>query len=258
LPLEYFDVGGGLGVDYVGARSTAYVSSLNYSMEEYAADVVYSLQQICTNENVPEPHVVSESGRALTAHHSCLVMNVFGHIEFGENGAVQAILAAQKAGKVRYVGFTGHKDPAVHLRTIEVAKKHGFRFDSLLMPLNVMDAHFRSFQHEVLPVALREGIGVTSMKSMGGGFILKSGAVKPLECLHYAMNLPTSTVIAGIDSMDILEQALDAAKTFQPMSRSQVANLLERTRTAALDGRYELFKTSNHFDATAKHPEWLG
>jgi len=177
---------------------------------------------------------------------------------FGENGAVQAILAAQKAGKVRYVGFTGHKDPAVHLRTIEVAKKHGFRFDSLLMPLNVMDAHFRSFQHEVLPVALREGIGVTSMKSMGGGFILKSGAVKPLECLHYAMNLPTSTVIAGIDSMDILEQALDAAKTFQPMSRSQVANLLERTRTAALDGRYELFKTSNHFDATAKHPEWLG
>jgi len=177
---------------------------------------------------------------------------------FGENGAVQAILAAQKAGKVRYVGFTGHKDPAVHLRTIEVAKKHGFRFDSLLMPLNVMDAHFRSFQHEVLPVALREGIGVTSMKSMGGGFILKSGAVKPLECLHSAMNLPTSTVIAGIDSMDILEQALDAAKTFQPMSRSQVANLLERTRTAALDGRYELFKTSNHFDATAKHPEWLG
>jgi len=177
---------------------------------------------------------------------------------FGEKGAVQAILAAQKAGKVRYVGFTGHKDPAVHLRTLEVAKKHGFRFDSLLMPLNVMDAHFRSFQHEVLPVALREGIGVTSMKSMGGGFILKSGAVKPVECLHYAMTLPTSTVIAGIDSMDILEQALDAARTFQPMSRSQVASLLERTRTAALDGRYELFKTSNHFDATAKHPEWLG
>src|SRR5947199_5031349 len=88
LSLEYFDVGGGLGVDYVGARSTAYVSSLNYSMEEYAADVVYTLQQICANENVPEPHLVSESGRALTAHHSCLLMNVFGHIEFGENGAV--------------------------------------------------------------------------------------------------------------------------------------------------------------------------
>ena len=89
LGLEYFDVGGGLGVDYVGARSTAYVSSLNYTMDEYAADVVYTVQQICTNEGVPEPHLVSESGRALTAHHSCLVMNVFGHIEFGENGAVQ-------------------------------------------------------------------------------------------------------------------------------------------------------------------------
>ena len=89
LGLEYFDVGGGLGVDYVGARSTAYVSSLNYTMDEYAADVVYTVQQICTNEGVPEPHLVSESGRALTAHHSCLVMNVFGHIEFGENGALQ-------------------------------------------------------------------------------------------------------------------------------------------------------------------------
>ncbi|MGZ6143456.1 MAG: biosynthetic arginine decarboxylase [Myxococcales bacterium] len=89
LGLEYFDVGGGLGVDYVGARSTAYVSSLNYTMDEYAADVVYTVQQICTNEGVPEPNLVSESGRALTAHHSCLLMNVFGHIEFGENGAVQ-------------------------------------------------------------------------------------------------------------------------------------------------------------------------
>ena len=86
--LEYFDVGGGLGVDYVGARSTSYVSSLNYSMEEYAADVVYTVQQICSNEGVPEPNLVSESGRALTAHHACLLMNVFGHIEFGENGAV--------------------------------------------------------------------------------------------------------------------------------------------------------------------------
>jgi arginine decarboxylase len=94
LSLEYFDVGGGLGVDYVGARSPSLVSSLNYSMEEYAADVVYTVQQICTNEGVPEPHLVSESGRALTAHHSCLLMNVFGHIEFGENGAVHEEPAA--------------------------------------------------------------------------------------------------------------------------------------------------------------------
>src|SRR3954452_9352466 len=95
LPLEYFDVGGGLGVDYVGARSNSYVSSLNYSMEEYAADVVYTVQQICASEGVPEPHIVSESGRALTAHHSCILMNVFGHIEFGENGAVHEAHAGQ-------------------------------------------------------------------------------------------------------------------------------------------------------------------
>jgi aryl-alcohol dehydrogenase-like predicted oxidoreductase len=177
---------------------------------------------------------------------------------FADDGAVHAMMDAQKAGKTRYVGFTGHKDPAVHLRMIEMAQKHGFRLDSLLMPLNVMDAHFRSFQHQVLPVALREGIGVTSMKSMGGGFILKSGAVKPVECLHYAMNLPTTTVIAGMDSMQVLEQGLEAARTFQPMSREQVASLLQRTRQAALEGHYELFKTTNHFDSTAQHPEWLG
>jgi hypothetical protein len=110
----------------------------------------------------------------------------------------------------------------------------------------------------VLPVALRKGIGVISMKSMGGGVILKSGAVKPIECLHYAMSLPTTTVIAGIDSMQILDQAIEAARTFEPMTRAQIASLLDRTREAALAGRYELFKTSDEFDSTAKHPEWLG
>jgi predicted aldo/keto reductase-like oxidoreductase len=177
---------------------------------------------------------------------------------FAQDGAARAMLAAQKAGKVRYIGFTGHKDPAVHLRMLDVAKQHGFNLDAVLMPLNVMDAHFRSFQHEVLPVALREGLGVHSMKSMGGGFILKSGAVQPVECLHYAMNLPTTSVVAGIDSMQVLEQALEAARTFQPLTRDQVTQLLARTRQAALEGRYELFKTSNHFDSTAQHPEWLG
>jgi predicted aldo/keto reductase-like oxidoreductase len=177
---------------------------------------------------------------------------------FADDGAARAMLAAQQAGKVRYIGFTGHKDPAVHLRMLEIAAKRGFKLDAVLMPLNVMDAHFRSFQQEVLPVALRAGLGVHSMKSMGGGFILKSGVVKPVECLHYAMSLPTASVIAGIDSMQVLSQALEAARTFKPMSRDQVAELLNRTRQAALEGRYELFKTSNHFDATAKHPEWLG
>ena len=177
---------------------------------------------------------------------------------FEKGGALEAMLAAQKAGKVRYIGFTGHKDPAVHLRMLEVAGKHDFRFDAVQMPLNVMDAHFRSFQHSVLPVLVRDGIGVIGMKSMGANIILKSKVVQPIECLHYAMNLPTSTVVTGIDSMPILDQAIQAANNFAPMSQEQVAALLARTREVAAAGEFERFKTSNMFDATAQHPEWLG
>lgn len=177
---------------------------------------------------------------------------------FAPDGALSAMLAAQKAGKVRYIGFTGHKDPLVHLRMLDIAAQNNFHFDTLLMPLNVMDAHFRSFQHLVLPVALKEKIGVLSMKPMGGKFILKSNTVKPIECLHYAMNLPTSVVITGIDSIPILDQALEAVRTFQPMSQQQLTALLARTAQAAAQGQYELFKTTNHFDSTAKNPEWLG
>lgn len=177
---------------------------------------------------------------------------------FAPDGALSAMLAAQKAGKVRYIGFTGHKDPLVHLRMLDIAAQNNFHFDTLLMPLNVMDAHFRSFQHLVLPVALKEKIGVLSMKPMGGKFILKSNTVKPIECLHYAMNLPTSVVITGIDSIPILDQALEAVRTFQPMSQQQLTALLARTAQAAAQGQYELFKTTSHFDSTAKNPEWLG
>ncbi len=177
---------------------------------------------------------------------------------FAPGGALEAMLAAQKAGKVRYIGFTGHKDPLVHLRMLEVAAKHNFRFDTVQMPLNVMDAHFRSFQHLVLPVLVKNEIGVLGMKSMGDHFILKSNTVTPIECLHYSMNLPTSTVITGIDSMPILEQAFEVVRTFKPMSVEQVAALLERTGTAASTGQYELFKTSSHFDSTAHNPQWLG
>lgn len=177
---------------------------------------------------------------------------------FAPDGALSAMLSAQKAGKVRYIGFTGHKDPLVHLRMLNIAAQNNFHFDTLLMPLNVMDAHFRSFQHLVLPVALKEKIGVLSMKPMGGKFILKSNTVKPIECLHYAMNLPTSVVITGIDSIPILDQALEAVRTFQPMSQQQLTALLARTAQAAAQGQYELFKTTSHFDSTAKNPEWLG
>lgn len=177
---------------------------------------------------------------------------------FAPGGAMEAMLEAQKAGKVRYIGFTGHKDPLVHLRMLEVADQNGFRFDTVQMPLNVMDAHFRSFGHQVLPVLVKNQIGVLGMKSMGDQIILKSNTVKPIECLHYAMNLPTSVVITGIDSLQILDQAFEAARTFQPMSQEQVSALLARTTQAAAKGQYELFKTTNHFDGTAKNPAWLG
>ncbi len=177
---------------------------------------------------------------------------------FAKGGALEAMLEAQKAGKVRYIGFTGHKDPFVHLRMLEVAAQNNFRFDTVQMPLNVMDAHFRSFEQRVLPTLVKDQIGVLGMKSMGDQIILKSNTVKPIECLHYAMNLPTSTVITGIDSMQILDQALEAVRTFKPMSQAQVAALLERTAKVASKGEYELFKTSNRFDSTAKNPQWLG
>jgi hypothetical protein len=122
-----------------------------------------------------------------------------------------------------------------------------------------MDAHFRSFSHLVVPTLAKENIGILAMKTMGDGVFLKSGApVTPIECLHYAMNLPTSVVITGIDSAKILDQAFEAAKTFKPMSGAEVAALVEKTKPYAVGGKYEFFKTSSHFDTTAKHADWLG
>ncbi len=177
---------------------------------------------------------------------------------FASGGALEAAVAARQAGKIRYIGFTGHKDPAVHLRMLETAEKHGFHFDSVQMPINVMDAHFRSFTKEVMPVAIRQGVGVLAMKTFGDHFILDSKTVEPIEALHYSLTQPVSVVITGIDSMEILEQAMTAAKTFKPMSQTQVAGLLGRTREAASMGQFELFKTTPHFDGTAANPKWLG
>jgi aryl-alcohol dehydrogenase-like predicted oxidoreductase len=180
------------------------------------------------------------------------------HRIFDAEGANAALVEARTAGKLRYIGFTGHKDPRIHLHTLEVAAEHGFTFDTVQMPLNVMDAHYRSFEKLVLPTLVRENIGVLGMKSMANGIILKSRTVTPIECLHYALNLPTSVVITGCDSMEILEQALEAARTFRPMSDAQVQALLAKTARAASRGEFELFKTTSIFDSTATHPEWLG
>jgi uncharacterized protein len=177
---------------------------------------------------------------------------------FSEGGAMEAVLEAQKAGKIRFIGFTGHKSPDIHLKMLATASKHGFRFDTVQMPLNVMDAHFNSFEKRVLPVLLKNDIGVLSMKPMGDPFILRSKTVTPLECLHYAMNLPTSVVITGCDSMEILNQALGAARIFRPMNSNEVAALLAKTAQAAQSGRYELYKTTHHFDGTYQNPQWLG
>ncbi len=177
---------------------------------------------------------------------------------FGTDGSLQAVLAAQQAGKIRYIGFTGHKSPAIHLRMLETARGSGFRFDAVQMPLNVMDAHYDSFAKHVMPVLVEQDIGVLGMKALGDPFVLVSGTVSAVECLHYAMNLPTSVVITGCDSLPVLEQALHAARTFHPLSKAEVDALLDRTATAARDGKYELYKTSRHFDGTDQHPEWLG
>jgi len=177
---------------------------------------------------------------------------------FAPGGAIEAAVAARQAGKIRYIGFTGHKDPFVHLRMLETAEKHGFHFDTAQMPINVMDAHFRSFRNQVVPVCVKQGIGVLAMKTFGDNFILKSDPVQPIEALHYTMQPPISVVITGIDSPAILDQAMEAARTYEPMTEAETASLLARTRDAAADGKFELFKTTNHFDGTAAHPQYLG
>jgi aryl-alcohol dehydrogenase-like predicted oxidoreductase len=177
---------------------------------------------------------------------------------FAAGGAHEALMEAKQEGKTRYIGFTGHKDPAVHLRMLAMAKERDFHFDTAQMPINVMDAHFRSFLREVVPVLMERKMGLLGMKSMGDAIILKSMVVTPIECLHFALSQPTSVVITGIDSMKILDQAFEAVKDFRPLTKSETEQLLAKTAQAASHGEFELFKTSSQFDSTAKHPEWLG
>jgi aryl-alcohol dehydrogenase-like predicted oxidoreductase len=177
---------------------------------------------------------------------------------FAAGGALEAVLEAKKAGKVRYIGFTGHKDPAVHLRMLEVAAQHKFHFDACQMPLNLMDYHFRSFAHQVLPKLVEQGIAPLAMKTLCFGAIFQSNTVTAIECLHYALNLPVSVVITGMDTMERVDQALEAVRTFKPMSAPEVAALAAKTRDAARTGEFETFKTTARFDGTARSPLWLG
>ncbi len=193
----------------------------------------------------------------LVQHHEILRFED-PHRIFDEDGANAALVEARDAGKLRYIGFTGHKDPRIHLYMLDVAKENGFTFDTVQMPLNVMDAHYRSFEKLVLPRLVKQRIGILGMKPIANGLILKSRTATAIECLHYALNLPTSVVITGCDSMEILDQALKAARTFRPMSQSEIRPLLAKTAKAASRGEFELFKTSSIFDSTASNPAWLG
>jgi predicted aldo/keto reductase-like oxidoreductase len=177
---------------------------------------------------------------------------------FAAGGPLEALLEAKKAGKIRYIGFTGHKDPAVHLRMLDIAAQHQFHFDSAQMPLNVLDASFRSFSHQVVPKLVEQGIAVLGMKPLAAGAIPQNNIANPIECLHYALSLPTSVVINGCDSLERVDQAFEAARTFKPLTAQQVEALVSKTREAALSGKFELFKTSVRFDGTAQHPEWMG
>ena len=177
---------------------------------------------------------------------------------FGEGGSMEVALAARKQGKIRYIGLPGHKSPDIHVKMLDTAFAHQFTFDAVQMPLNVMDAHYDSFEKKVLPVLVKHNIGVLGMKPMGDKIILHSKTASAIECLHYAMNLPTSVVITGCDSISILQQAFEAARTFKPMGKDEVSQLLAKTESAAGKGEYELYKTTHNFDGTYQHPQWLG
>lgn len=193
----------------------------------------------------------------LVQHHEIIRMEDPDTI-FQTDGAMEALVEAKQQGKLRFIGFTGHKDPLIHLRMLQVAQEHDFHFDTVQMPINVMDAHFRSFSAQVLPVLLREKIAPLAMKTFGDPYILHTKLATPFEMLHFSMSLPVAVVITGIEKQEELDQALEAVKTYQPMNKAAVATLLGRTKAAARKGETELYKTSWRFDSTAQNPDLLG
>ena len=238
----------GVALDQAGYRNKVFLmSKMDGRTKKEAMDQIdTSLKRLRTD------HI------DLVQHHEILRFDDPDRV-FAEDGAMEAFVEAKKVGKLRYIGFTGHKDPRIHLQMLSMAAEHGFLFDAVQMPLNIMDAHFRSFAHGVLPYLVQNGIAVLGMKTFGDSVLLKSKApIQPLEYLHYALNLPTSVVITGVESQRDLDQAFEATRTFQCMNKETVAELLSRSKPYAVQGKYELFKTSSTFDGTAKNAEWLG
>lgn len=167
-----------------------------------------------------------------------------------EKGGIKAAIEAQKAGKVRFIGFTGHKDPRIHLKMLNKP----FAWNAAQMPINVLDAHYRSFQNEVVPVCLQKNVGVLGMKSLAGGHprgrIPEKTKATAQECIRYALSLPVSSLVVGIISMQDLEQDIAVARNFKPMEEAEKTQLLARIQTEATDGRHELFKSTQSFDGT--------
>jgi aryl-alcohol dehydrogenase-like predicted oxidoreductase len=176
---------------------------------------------------------------------------------FAAGGALEAVLRAREQGKLRFIGFTGHKSPAIHRHMFEVAAQHNFRFDTVQMPVNIMDAHYDSFQKIIFPVARAQGTAVLAMKTFGDTFIIDSKVADPIDMLHYSMSQPVAVVITGCDKMPILEQALAAVRSYVPMPADQQAALLAKSAALAQGGQTERYKVSTHFDGTTQHPQWL-
>ncbi|MBW4024356.1 MAG: aldo/keto reductase [Proteobacteria bacterium] len=176
---------------------------------------------------------------------------------FAEGGALEAVLKAQQQGKLKYIGFTGHKSPKIHRKMFEVAEKHNFHFDTVQMPVNIMDAHFESFQNMIFPIAQQQKTAVLAMKTFGDTFIYQAHVAPPVELLHYGMSQPVAVVITGCDHLSILQQALDAVRSYQPMSQQAQQALLAKSAAIGDTGKTEKYKVSHHFDSTMQHPNYL-
>src|SRR5579871_13349 len=216
-------------------------------------DQAFVMTKVCTHgrDKKVAMRMLEESLRRLQTDHLDLwqvhevVYQSDPDLIFAPDGAAEALLAAKQQGKVRFVGFTGHKHPEIHLRMLS----HDFPFDAVQMPLNCCDATFRSFEQQVLPEVNRRGMAAPGMKSAGGsGEMVRSGIITPAEALRYAMSLPVGVTISGMESAGVLQQNLEIARGFQPMSAGDMQKLRERCRLDASDGRYELFKTSKKYD----------
>ena len=216
-------------------------------------DQAFVMTKVCTHgrDKKIAMRMLEESLRRLQTDHLDLwqihevVYDNDPDLIFAADGVAEALQAAKQQGKVRFIGFTGHKDPEIHLKMLS----HDFPFDTVQMPLNCCDATFRSFETHVLPEATRRGVAALGMKSLGGsGELIRHGAVTPEQGLRYAMSLPVATTISGVDTMQVLDQNLRIAVNFQPLAAAEMQSLREQCRFLAADGRLELFKMTTKYD----------